>query len=289
MLRFFARARRRLAGGLVVAIGSVACTAARAELVTYYVGVDDLSTITSGTYAGLPNPNHNRLTLLYAHHYDDAPASNHYHSKAIKVYTGANLGSATEVVTSTSDFMPEGSSPPIRLSPGVGAFAGKLVSNPYTDPADANFHVSDFQMKSTRSLAGFAAGTGETHLFGSSGGRWDSAFDDADLHLTLVSVTPGLKVGGPAALDIGLTAPGDELHLGTPDASLSFTPTFYTDAAAAPGIYEATFRLTDEASIFGSSGDFRFRLQVVPEPGTLVLIPAVAMALLARRRGRPMR
>lgn len=270
---------------LTVAGFTLACTApAEAELVSYYVGVDDLSTIATGTYAGLPNPNYNRLTMLYAHSYPDTPASNHYHSKGIKTYTGPNLGASTAVVTSASDYVPEGSLEPVRLSSGSGLYAGKLVSNPYTDTSDPSYHFSFFTLKSTESLAGFAAGTGENYMFNASSGRWDSPLQSADLHLQLVSLTPGLNVGSWTSTTIGLSTPGSELHLGSPNASFSFTPTFWTDASAAPGIYEAKFRFTDEEGFYEDSGDFRFRLQVVPEPDAIGLLSLGSIFAIARRR-----
>lgn len=271
-----------VAGALVAAVAAPA----RAELVSYYVGVDDLSTMSGGTYDGLPNPNHNRLTFLYAHTYPATPASNHYHSKATQVYTGPNLGASTAVTTSPSNYVPEGSRPPVRLSPGTGTYAGKLVSNPYTDTSDSSYHFSLFRMKSTQSLAGFAAGTGENYLFNASSGRWDSAFGGADLHLELVSLTPGLNVGSPAAQSIGLVNPGDELHLGSPDANFSFTPTFWTAGDAPLGVYEAAFKFTDEEGLYGDSGTFRYRVEVVPEPAMLSLIPLGGLLLLRRRRCR---
>ena len=102
----------------------------RAEFLSYYIGIDDLPTIATGTYAGLANPNFNHLTFLYAHTYPDTPASNHYHSKSIFTYTGPNLGAGTAVINSASNYVPEGALPPIKLSLGTGLYGGKLISNP---------------------------------------------------------------------------------------------------------------------------------------------------------------
>jgi hypothetical protein len=49
--------RRVLTGLFVVGFSLLATAAARAEILTYYIGIDDLPTIASGTYGGLDNPN----------------------------------------------------------------------------------------------------------------------------------------------------------------------------------------------------------------------------------------
>ncbi|HYE21756.1 MAG TPA: all3515 family Zur-repressed PEP-CTERM protein [Tepidisphaeraceae bacterium] len=256
--------------------------AGAAEIASYYVGVDDMPAFTSGAYSGLPNPNYNRLTILYAHPSTESPASSHYHSKATRIYTGPNLGASTAQAWSASDYLPEGTIPPVRLATGTGVYAGKLASAPYADPDDPGYHFSFFEVRSTQSLATAAAGTPAQYLFNSSGGRWDAAMAGADVHLVLVSLTPGLNVGTPTALTSGLNGPGDELHLGEPDASMSFTPTFWTDGAAAPGVYEAKFRLVDEGGAFGDSGEFRV-LVSVPEPGALAGIGLAGATLMTRR------
>jgi hypothetical protein len=65
---------------LVVAATLVATlTSARAEIIEYYVGVDTRAIWPSGIYASQPNPNHNRLTFLYAHGFAQTPFNNHYH------------------------------------------------------------------------------------------------------------------------------------------------------------------------------------------------------------------
>lgn len=259
---------------------------ARAE-VHYFVGVDDLPTIASGTYAGLANPNFNRLTFLWGHPSEATPSSSHYHSKSIFVYTGPNLGASTATTTSPSNYVPEGTLEPLKLSLGAGLYAGKLISNPYTNVTDPAFNFSDLTIGSTQSLASAPAGSANQFLFDSSSGRWNSSYEDADLHFELVSLTPGLKIGGTSALDIGLNNVGDDYHLGegAENNSFSFTPVLYTEGNASPGVYEAAFRLVDESGTFGSSGVVRIRTEVVPEPATaLLLFGGVALVALRRRR-----
>jgi hypothetical protein len=264
----------------------------RAELLGYYIGIDDLPTIASGAYAGLPNPNLNHLTFLYAHTYPvggvpTGHTSNHYHSKGTRIYTGPNLGAGTTVIRSLSDYVPEGALPPIKLSLGTGIYANKLITNPYTDPLDPVYKFSDLELGSTQSLAGFGPTDGETYLFNASSGRWNSPYLLAHLHVELISLTPGLNFGDATTLNL-LTNPGDELHLtdpGTENDSWGFTPVLWTDENAAPGIYEAKIRFFDEDGAYGSTGEIRLRTEVVPEPSTaLLLIGGLGMMGARRRR-----
>ncbi len=47
----------------------------------FYVGLDGFEILSTGTYAGLENPNYNRLTFLYVHRNENRPESSHFHSK----------------------------------------------------------------------------------------------------------------------------------------------------------------------------------------------------------------
>ena len=257
--------------------------AAAADL-SYFVGIDNQQTIPSGTYAGLPNPNYQRLTFLWGHPSEENPSGSHYHSKGIYRYTGENLGAATAVTFTVSDYVPEGTLLPLRLELGTGIYAGKRVTSPSTDVNDPAYLFSDLEIGSVHSLSDEPAGSAELFLFNSSGGRWNAAFDAADLHLELVGLTPGLHVGGLGGLSVGLDGPGDDLHLGEGADLFSFTPVLWVDETATPGIYEATFKLTDESGSFGDSGEFRIRTEVVPEPSSALALLSGLGVLLARRR-----
>lgn len=267
---------------LLAAAALLSATTARA-LEHYYLGIDDLPTIASGIYAGLPNPNFNRLTFLYAPTYEGAPETWHYHSKGIYRYTGPNLGAGTATTFTVSDYVPEGIAPPIKLQIGTGIYAGALVTEPYTDVSLITSFSSDLTIASTQSLDGFGPTDGETYLFNSSVGRWNSPFDDADVHFELISLTPGLNVGDATNLNI-MTNPGDDWHVGDGSTNFSFTPILWTADNAAPGIYEAKFKLVDESGAYGSSGEFRIRTEVVPEPSTAATLLGGVALLLARRR-----
>jgi hypothetical protein len=264
-------------------------TPAHAELLSYYIGVDNQATIPSGTYAGLANPNYNRLTLLFAHHYPvggipTGHTSNHYHSKGIYRYTGDNLGANTATVFNVSDYVPEGTLAPLPLTLGTGIYAAKLVTNASSNPSDPLYHFSQLEIGNTQSLAGFGAEAGETYMFNSSAGRWNSAFADADVHFELVSLTPGLHLGSTSLLDL-VGNPGDDVHLGEGSEFFGFTPILWTASDAAPGIYEATFKIVDESGTFGESGEIRLRTEVIPEPGSALLL-ALGLSFVVTRRAR---
>ena len=146
----------RLLLGTTIFMGSSA-----AATVSYYVGLDNLGTLTSGDYAGLVNPNLGRLTMLYNH-------GDHFHGIGAYSYTGPS-GSPTVLPTNTNNRIPETSSgdDPLPLSPGTGLYAGALVN--YPGPSE----YSDIVFNSVNQLAGFGPADPETILFLSSGGRWN--------------------------------------------------------------------------------------------------------------------
>ena len=69
-----------------LAIATAALADGDAPTDIYIIGVDSLTTLTSGTYAGLPNPNYGRLTFLYAHY---TPGTEHFHSIGAWSYSGS--------------------------------------------------------------------------------------------------------------------------------------------------------------------------------------------------------
>lgn len=239
-------------------------------MVPYYIGVDGQTTVPSGTYGGLANPNGGRLTLLYNH-------GDHYHSKGVFRYIGPNLGAGTATEINPSNYLPEGSYPRIELVDGIGLYQGKRASG-----YDPDNEFSDLRFDLTSSLAGFGPTAPETALFNSSSGRWNGSLEGAHIHLELVSLTSGLNIGSSTALSVGLAQPGDDLHLDFP-----FAPVFWLTEGAGGGDYAAVFRLVDEEGIFGDSGHFEFRFTAVPEPGTWALLgTALGLAVVVTRRKR---
>lgn len=146
---------------------------------SFYIGVERLQTITSGAYAGLPNPNANRLTMLLAHVYG-APGSpgtppdwtvDHYHRMGAYSYTGAVPGGGVLPATVfANQRIPEGAASPLALHVnGTGALAGRWVSGPYgpTDPFNVgNTHeFSALRLTSVHTLDTGAALTGDPALW----------------------------------------------------------------------------------------------------------------------------
>jgi hypothetical protein len=277
------------AGLAAVALVSLAGTASAHDLdiPSYIVGVDNLPTIASGTFAGMANPNYNRLTFLFAHTYPVTPASNHYHSKGVYRYDPASSAESPLIQVNPSNYVPEGANPPITLSIGTGDYSGKLVSNPL-DPSDAGYAFSFMTIADVDSLRGFGSGSPEDILLNSSSGRWSASIAGADVHVELVFLSDGLNVGVGSDLN-AFVNPGDDHHLAD---SFSFTPTFWTEFDAAPGTYIAQFKLTDENGTFGDSGTFEYRFAVaassIPEPSSTAALAGFAILGLAvaRRRRR---
>jgi hypothetical protein len=252
---------------------------AQASLVEYYVGVDSLQTIASGTYVGLPNPNFGRLTFLFAHPDDTTPANSHYHGIGAWSYSGP-AASPTVNGTNTNNRIPETFSgqEPLPLFPGQGAQAGKWVSQ-----AVPGLEYSDLQWESTQSLNSASPGTTEHFLFTSSGGRWDEPLDNTNLALELVDVTPGLQVADQSGTPI-LSTIGQTYELGDGNF-LSFRPSFFTteDTQAR---YSASFRLIDLNGRLQNSGTFNFDFAPVPLPAAAWLFGSGMIGLvgMARRK-----
>ena len=302
-LPFVARCERSpLLLSLLIATGIFTGGEARGAIYSYYIGTDNLATIPSGTYAGLANPNYQRLTFLLAHHYPEvAPVGNpdatlnHFHTVGSYQLTGPISHPSTTFINPR---LPEGTNPALTLLPGVGAFAGKFVSTLLSDSALA--HYSDIQISPLSQLrAYYENGTPnepEDYMYGGYNNpnpayvttglnqRYSTTnIIGTDVHFELVSLTAGLHIASGTNMDI-MSLPGDEWHLGDGNGFALFQPKFWTDAGTAPGIYSATFKLTDQTGTFGDSGEFRFEFAVVPEPSAALLAVGFIVAGGLRRR-----
>jgi hypothetical protein len=258
----------------VIVAGVLNASVADAELAEYYVGIDSRTTpfaapAASGGGNYPDNPNFNRLTLLYQH-------GDHYHGLGAYRYIGP-AATPTLEDTNANNRAPEISTgqPPLVLVAGSGIYAGKYVTSHLAD-----VEYSDLELRNVQSLDGV-----DDVLFHSSADRWSGAFDAADIHLELLSVSsPLLNVGSltnPAALPVG----GDA-HVGAGSEMFSFTPVLWVDQAAPAGNYWAEFRLVDESGTFGDSGRFFIDVRhVVPEPASLAMfLGGVSIVGLSLRR-----
>ena len=243
------RTLKHLALGLL-AVG--ATLNASADVGGFFVGIDSRATLVSGVYVGLPNPNFNRLTFLYPHSFATTVGNNHYHGISTYVYVGP-AGSPTIVNTNTGGWrIPEvytGQAPLTLVASTNGLYAGKFIS------ATTLEHYSTIRIKSVHTLttnitAGpvtnyYGYGSGEWHMFNSSGGLRTQSMAGATIALELVSLTPGLHLGNATTTDLATNA-GDRVTLGGGN-NFIWNPVLWTETNAAPGTYEFKFKLVDTA------------------------------------------
>jgi hypothetical protein len=249
----------------MTAMLTVLCLAVAAQAVQthYYVAVDSLEVLTSGTYTGLPNPNHGRLTLLFAHTDEENPSSNHFHAIGAYSYTGP-VDNPTVIPTNSNNRIPEISTGqlPLRLLPGTGQYRDQLISRPTAE------EYSHLKIESIQALSGFPSDSPEGFLFHSSNGRWTAPLTDAVVALQRVSLSLGFDVVDPAGNKLFRKKPS--YRLGDGD-TLAFTPTYVAKRSAPIGTYSATFKLVDLGSRdvpMGESGSFTFDFRV-PQRGDL--------------------
>lgn len=257
------------------------------EGIGFYVGVDGRQTNPTGTFAGLANPNANRLTVLFDH-------GDHFHG--IGAYSLSGTAAAPVVVpTSTNNRIPELSS---RVSPetsalqmveGTGAMAGSWVSS--AEGNATNQAYGHLGIASIQSLAGLSPEADV--LLHSSADRWSGNHSGVVVGLRLDAISQGLKVSANGDADV--FAGATVVTLGALEA-FSFLPTFHVDRSAAAGTYSASFALVNlagEGSPVLSGGQFHFDFSVpaapVPEPATtgLLLAGLAVVASVALRRRSP--
>lgn len=253
----------------------------------YFVGVDGWATIPTGTYAGQPNPNFGRLTLLLAHY---TPGTEHYHPIGIWSYAG-DPANPQVVDTNTNNRLPELYQRPtgqeyIYLYPGSGAFSGFYRSGIIRNPALEEY--SNLLMQPTTVLAS-STDPAVQRLYNSSGGRWTGLLGDARIGLRVVDITPGLRITLEDGTPI-LAAVGNVYEIGAGDL-FAFSPVFSVDANAPVQVYSASFQLIDLNNTLGyrplrDSGIFHFDFYPVPEPSTMAVLGmgVVGMWLYRRRR-----
>jgi hypothetical protein len=236
-------------------------TTAQAQLHGYFVAVDALDVLTSGDYAGLPNPNFGRLTFLFAHTSEEDPSSNHFHGIGAYSYTGPSTNPQI-LPTNANNRIPETFSgePPLPLTKALFGWRIRYISKPGAS------EYSHLQTNSVQALSGFPSDSTEGFLYNSSNGRWKTPLTEAAIGLQLVEITNGLYIANEHGETV-LINPGDVYILGDGNA-FSFTPIFWAHRKTAPGLYSATFKLHDlrgGGEPFPESGTFSFDF-AVPDP-----------------------
>lgn len=249
---------------------------------TYFIGVDGLRNFVSGTYAGLPNPNYGRLTMLFAHY---TPGTEHFHSIGAWSYSGPPANPSVNS-TNTNNRLPEmyqraTGQDYLHMRWGSGVFAGKRISG--LDGGE----YSNTRMRPVSHLSG-STDEAEQRLFNSSGGRWQGSLGSAIVGLQLLDITPGLNVATESGANI-LTSVGTVVPI-SGAGDWSFMPVFWVGANASHGVYSATFRFIDINNTAGytplrDSGTFSIDF-FVPEPGSLLILGSGIAGLLSRRRRR---
>lgn len=240
--------------GLLLLLGLGMVPVAQASSVGgagYFIGRDNLPTLTSGTYTGLANPNYGRLSLLFNHDV-------HYHGLGTYSYTGP-AGSATVLDSNANNHSPEISSlqAPLPLSLGTGSLYGDKLVNTISE-----LEYSDLHFRSVDALADAPSGSPEAVLFNSSNSRWNQSLAGSLVQLELVSITPGLFIGDEDTLN--LFQDSNFYNLGAGDA-IDFTPVFWIATNATSAKYSAEFRLI-ELGTNGTKDSGRFTIDVAPVP-----------------------
>ncbi len=307
-------------GGLSpVALLLTACSV-QGELVNWYVAIDSGANEPAwSAYSdqngdgvpetSLPNPNEGRLTFLYAHDIVEDPSQNHFHTIGRYSYAG-DLASPTIVPENQYSFwfgdppllfqglpgnlIPEQIGdllgeevPSLTLLPTDGFYAGKKTTIP---GGEAGGTYADMEIRPATDLASYDPGTPEHYMLYALepfGEDYDDPMTGAVVAIELIDMTPGLNIGSLSEMNI-LANPGETVEIGSGDENFSFTPVFWTEADAEPGVYSATMRLVDlradTGEAFSPSGVYTFSFTVVPEPSSVLLGFAALAAVAVCRR-----
>lgn len=260
----------------------------------WFVGIDNLTTLPSGPFTGMANPNFGKMTLLYGHQYPEGgspgAASSHFHAKSsVRLYretvggpiltsdTAVTVNGTTGVITGLVNFVPETAGLRIRLGEGSGAFSGKYA----TGFLGLNTEWENMEFRPVSWLNRPGASTAQVATYNTSGGRYTGSVSSIRVGLKIESLTGGLEAWHNGTQ----YSAGQVIELGMGD--FSQTPVFAASTSVGQGTQlNASVRLVDLDNLSSSanSGTTEFRFQTVPEPASMAAIGLGVIGLLCRRR-----
>lgn len=263
----------------------------------FHVAVDNDPLIGFGTYAGLDNPNYQRLTLVLSHTFVDNATINHFHRIGAYSYTGGLTNPVPGFSGNNAVPEPYQGDDGLSLLAGSGVFEGKMISGlgPVRFPNDeieqeyGNTTIMPINNLYQYDNLPDPDGEYEFHpghylLNGLNGPAYNESVADVTVGLKLVGLSPGLTIHDDSGA-IVMDAVDESVVLG-PGADWAFEPVFAIDGSAPLGsTYEATFVFEDlsPSPVYGDSAEFTFSFIAVPEP-TTALLGLVAMAGVVSRR-----
>lgn len=274
----------------------------------YHVTYDNSPNVNFGPYAGLPNPNYNRLTFMLSHTFVEAPWNNHFHRIGAYSYVGSPATPTVGLSANNRVPEPYQADDGLALLPGSGVFAGKLVSGigPAARPGDhIEQEYGDLAIRPMDALFPFdglshpdptiedpnPTVTGAKHpgnyLLNASGGVYKNSMASVRVGMELTDLTPGLAITDASGAPIW-SAIGDVVTLGE-SATWVLNPVFVVEDSTALGSsFRATFKLVDLSTtpLYGESAPFSMDFVAAPEP-TAAALAALASMLGGglRRRG----
>lgn len=283
-------------GCAIAAVSSVASKAnaqSTSDLSHYYIGIDNTLLLSRGDFKDLANPNRDRVTLLFNHVNLSTVENSHYHPIGSYSYTG-DVGSPTVLSTNGNNRLPEtytGLILELATAPAGSPYEGMLISGMGAGSADAAYGDLEFRKNtSIPDTDGYGPvgqagstplGNAAYYMYTRDSQDFTLPLDGLDLEIQLIAITPGLAIGDSAG-NLLMDEVDDTVALFA--GSGSFTPTFFTAADAAPGVYSASFQLNDNSGSYLSSGTFHFDFTVTPEPSAVLLGLVGLVGMAVRRR-----